>query len=107
MAHTFEELKGKSVDELREIAKDIEHEAVQGYTQLNKEHLLEAICKALDMDMHEHHEVVGIDKTAAKAKISELKKARQEALESNDAKKLKITRRRIHRLKRKIRNAMV
>jgi len=45
MAYTHNELKHKTVDELRDIAKDIEHDAVQGYTQLNKEHLVVAICQ--------------------------------------------------------------
>ena len=43
MAHTYEELKTKTVAELREIAKGLDHEAVQGYTQLNKEHLPAAV----------------------------------------------------------------
>ena len=38
MAHTFPELKSKPLAELREIAAGIEHEAVKGYTQLNKDH---------------------------------------------------------------------
>ena len=50
MAHTYEELKKKTIAELRDIAKDIQHEAVQGYTQLNKDHLLPALCKALGID---------------------------------------------------------
>ena len=33
---TFEQLRHKTLAELREMAKGIEHEAVQGYTQLNK-----------------------------------------------------------------------
>ena len=70
MPYTFEELKRKNVAQLREIAAGIEHDAVKGYTQLNKEHLLEAICKALDLDMHVHHEVVGLDKTKIKSEIS-------------------------------------
>jgi hypothetical protein len=107
MEHTFEELKGKTVAELREIASGIEHEAVKGYTQLNKEHLLEALCKALNIEMYVHHEVVGIDKTPIKAKIKELKKKRDEALSANDYEQLKIIRRRIHRLKRTLRKAMV
>ena len=37
MDHTFEELKKKTVAELREIAAGIGDEAVKGYTQLNKE----------------------------------------------------------------------
>jgi hypothetical protein len=36
---SFEELKHKTVAQLREIAAGIEHDAVKGYTQLNKEHL--------------------------------------------------------------------
>ena len=36
MAHTFEELKKKTVEELREIAAGIQHEAVQGHTQMFK-----------------------------------------------------------------------
>ncbi|MBP1608559.1 MAG: hypothetical protein H6Q04_794, partial [Acidobacteria bacterium] len=49
MAHTYKELKEKTVAELREIASGIEHEAVKGYTQLNKEHLLVALCTALNL----------------------------------------------------------
>jgi hypothetical protein len=48
MAHTYEELKKKTIAELRDIAKDLQHKAVQGYTQLNKDHLLPALCKARD-----------------------------------------------------------
>ena len=54
MDYTFEQLKHKTVAELREIAKGIENEAVQGYTQMNKEHLVIAISKALGIK-HEHH----------------------------------------------------
>ena len=68
MAHTFPELKHKTLAELKEIAAAITP-AVAGYTQMNKDHLLEAICKALNIDMHVHHEVKGIDKPAVKAKI--------------------------------------
>src|SRR5713101_5092770 len=57
MAYTHHELKHKTLAELRDIAKDIEHDAIQGYTQLNKEHLVVALCKALNIDMHEHHQV--------------------------------------------------
>ena len=50
MAYTFDQLKGMTVAQLREIAAGIEHEAVKGYTQLNKEHLLTALCTALNID---------------------------------------------------------
>ena len=47
MAYTFHELRGKTIDELREIAKGVENQdAAQGYSQLNKEHLIPALCKA-------------------------------------------------------------
>lgn len=106
MDYTFEQLKHKTVVELREIARGIEHEAVQGYTQLNKEHLLVAISKALGIK-HEHHEVVGVDKASIKARIRELKKKRDEALSAHDRGQLKIVRRTIHRLKRRIHKATV
>lgn len=106
MEYTFEQLKHKTVAELREIAKGIEHEAVQGYTQLNKEHLIVAISKALGIK-HEHHEVVGVDKASIKARIRELKKKREEALAAHDHAQLKVVRRTIHRLKRQIHRATV
>ncbi len=106
MAYTFEELKHKTVVELREIAKGIEHDAVQGYTQMNKEHLLVAISKAIGIT-HEHHEVVGVDKASIKARIRELKKKRDEALSAHNHDELKVVRRTIHRLKRQIHKATV
>jgi DNA-binding IclR family transcriptional regulator len=96
MAHTYHELKAMTVGQLREMAKGIEHEAVKGYTQLNKEHLLVAICKALNIATHEHHEVVGLDKTGIKAKIRSLRKLRDDALEAHDSVKLRAIRRHIH-----------
>jgi hypothetical protein len=107
MAHTYEELHKKTVAELREIAKGIEHEAVKGYTQLNKEHLLHALCKALGIEAHAHIVVVGIDKASLKARIRSLKGKRGAAVEARDAKQLKAIRRRIHSLKRKMHKAMV
>jgi hypothetical protein len=106
MAHTFEELKHKTVAELREMAKGIEHEAVQGYTQMNKEHILVALAKALGIQ-HEHHDVVGVDKAAIKARIRQLKVTRQAALAAHDHAQLKTVRRNIHRLKRQIHKATV
>ena len=38
MAHTYHELKLMTVQELREIAKDVPHDAVQGFSQMNKDH---------------------------------------------------------------------
>jgi hypothetical protein len=106
MAFTYEELKHKTVAELRDIAKGIEHEAVQGYTQLNKEHLLIAISKALGIQ-HEHHDVVGVDKASIKARIRELKTQREAAIAAHDRVQLKTVRRTMHRLKRQIHKATV
>ena len=104
MAYTFHELKGKTIQELRDIAKGVEqHDAVQGYSQMNKDHLLPALCKALGVPIHEHHDVVGIDKPAIKAKMRELRKKRDEARDSGDHTVLKAVRRQIHGLNRQIR----
>ncbi|MEW6357344.1 MAG: hypothetical protein AB1696_13520 [Planctomycetota bacterium] len=107
MAHTYEELKKKTVEELREIAAGLQHEAVQGHTQMNKEHLLPALCTALGIDMHAHHEVKGVDKAKIKTQIKEAKQKRDEALSAKDHAKLKHIRRQIHSLKRRIRKATV
>jgi hypothetical protein len=96
------DLKEKTIDELREIAKSVEnHDAVQGYSQMNKQHLLPALAKALGI--HDHHDVAGIDKVAIKKKMRELKLQRDAAIEAHDGDKLKSIRRHIHSLNRQIR----
>jgi hypothetical protein len=107
MMHTYEELKHKTVVELREIAKGIEHEAVEGATQMNKDHLLKALCTALGLDMHAHHHAVGIDKAAVKARIRDLQKKRDAILTSSDKNDLPGVLRHIHALKRQIRRHTV
>lgn len=108
MSYSFEELKKKTIDDLRDIAKGLEHEAVHGYTQMNKEHLLPAICRALGIDAHvHHHAVTGFNKADLKAKIHRLKVDRESALQAHDHGRLKQVRREIHRLKRRIRAATV
>jgi hypothetical protein len=103
MAYTYEELKGKTVAELREIAKETAHESLQGAMQMNKDHLLPVLCTVLGIDTHAHHQATGIDKTALKAKMRELKKQRDAALESHDHATLKAVRRHIHHLNHQIR----
>jgi hypothetical protein len=107
MAYTFEELRTKTVAQLRDIAAELGDEAVKGYSQLNKEHLLAAICKTLNIDMHVHHHVEGINKAELKSQIKELKKQRDEALAAHDHDKLKSVRRQIHHLNRRIKRATV
>jgi hypothetical protein len=108
MAHTYEELKKKTIDELREIAKGIDNEAVKGYTQMNKEHLLPAVCKALGVDTHVHHHTAGsgasAEKSGLKAKLRQLKSERDKALQAHDHAQLKAVRRQMHRVNRKLRS---
>ncbi len=107
MEHTYHDLREMTVAQLREVAGTLEHEAVQGYTQLNKEPLLLAVCQALGIDAHEHHEALGIDKAKIKADIRKLKVDRQAALEAKDHQELKKIRREIRGLKRKIRKSLI
>ena len=103
MTMTYEELRGKTLAELREIAKAIVHDAVQGYSQMNKEHLLPAMCQALGIDTREHHEATGIDKAGIKLKIRELKRQRDEALAQANHALVRDVRRHIHHLNHQIR----
>jgi len=105
MDYTYDQLKKKTVVELREIAAGIEHEAVKGYTQLNKEHLLVALCNALNIDTHGHHKSAApeIDKAGIKAQFKELKAKRDAALEAHDHAQLKAVRRQMHEVRRSLR----
>jgi hypothetical protein len=73
--------------------------------QLNKEHLLAALCKAFNLDMHVHHAAKStvIDKSAVKQRIRELKTKRGTALQGHDFSQLHAIRHEIHELKRSLR----
>ena len=105
MAYTYDRLRGMTVAQLREIAAGIQHEAVQGYTQLNKEHLLAALAKALNIDTHTRHKLAGVDKAGVKLQMKELKKKRDAALGTHDHAELKHVRRQLHSLRRSLRRA--
>jgi hypothetical protein len=107
MTYTIQELSRKTVEELRSIAKGIEHDAVKGFTQMNKEHLVPALCKALGIDTHVHHHVEGIDKAGLKLKMRILKGELEKAIEAGDPVRLRALRRTRHRLNRRIRAHMV
>lgn len=107
MEHTYETLHSMTVAQLREIAEQIEHDAVHGFSTMHKQELLPKLCEALGIEAHEHHEVVGIDKRKIKARIRELKSERDAALEAGDSRELKKIRRRIHRLKHELRKHTV
>jgi hypothetical protein len=107
MSYTYDQLKGMTVAQLREIAAGLQHDAVQGYTQLNKEHLLDALCKALNIDTHTRHKlnIKSTDKAGVKAEMKALHKKRDAALEAHDHKQLKAVRRQLHSLRRSLRKA--
>jgi hypothetical protein len=107
MAYTYDELHTKTVAQLRQIAKAEEHDALRGYSTMHKAELVHALCQVFHLDEHVHHEVVGVDKGKIKAKIRELKKQRDAALEAHDSAQLKHARKRIKRLKRQVRRATV
>ena len=103
MAHTYESLKKMTLADLREIAKDLKHDAVQGYTQLNKDHLLPAVCTALGIDAHAHHAAHGEDKAKTRATMKDLRAKRKQAIEAGDHEALKAIRRYYHRLNHSLR----
>jgi hypothetical protein len=105
MAHTFEELKGMTVAQLRDIAKDVQDEALQGFMTMHKDHLLPALCKALKIEGHAHHIARLADKAKVKVQIRELKKQRDAAVAAHDKKKLSELRPLLHALRRKLRKA--
>jgi hypothetical protein len=105
MSYTYEQLSKMTVAQLREIAHGIEHEAVKGSTTMHKEKLLPALCKALGIEAHAHHTVVGLNKVQIKEEIRALKMKKVEALTAKDSKGFKQILRRIHHLKRAIRKA--
>lgn len=107
MAYTYDELHKKTVAQLRELAKAEDHELLRGYSTMHKADLLHALCEVFGVDEHVHHDVVGLDKGRLRAKIRELKRQREIALEANDTAQLKHVRKRIKRIKRKIRQATV
>lgn len=106
MPYTFEQLSEMTVAQLREIAKGIEHEAVQGSATMHKEKLLPAICHALGLESHKRHVAIGINKAQVKVAIRALKRKRDEALTAKDKIHLRETRKELHQLKNKLRRAI-
>ena len=107
MTHTYEELHGMTVAHLRDVAKETEHDAISGYSTMHKEELLPHLCHALGIEDHEHHEVVGIDKREIKDEIQVLKEVRDTALAAGDPGEYRAAIKKIRRLKRTLRRAMV
>ena len=105
MEHSYEELKKMTVAQLRDLASTLDHEAVQGYTQLNKEHLLPAICKALGIEGYEHHPAANAEKAMIKSKMRELKAAADKARLAGDHEKMHELRRAHHHLNHALRTS--
>ncbi|RQW09297.1 hypothetical protein EH222_04145 [candidate division KSB1 bacterium] len=105
MDYTWEQLHKMRVSDLRDIAQTLNHPELQGFSTMHKEQLVPALCHALGIEDHAHHEVVGLNKTQIKQKIRGLKKERDEAITAKDKDKLKAVRREIHHLKVKLRKA--
>jgi len=105
MAHTYEELRKKTIAELRELAGTLQDDAVQGYTQMNKDHLLPALCAALGIDAHEHHAAALAQKDALKQDLSELREARDKAMSDGDHPALQSLRRQYHHLNHQLRRS--
>lgn len=106
MAHTFEELQKMTAVQLRQIADGIEDERLKGHSTMHKEQLLPLLCKSLEIEIPHHHSVEN-NKTELKTKIHALKAERAAAIEKKDYEKLASVRDEIHKLKRKMRKAMV
>ncbi len=120
MSHTAEDLEAKTVADLREIAKGIEHEAVTGYSSMKKSDLIAAILAATGgasaaptaaapkpkaANKKSAPLPTGDDKASLKAQVRALKAQRDAAEQAHDSVELKKVRRHIHKLKRKIRKA--
>lgn len=105
MPHTYDELRKMTLADLRSVAKELQHEDVQGYTQMNKEHLLPAVCRALGLEAHEHHAAGGEAKLATRARLHELRTLRAQAIEAHDHDRLKSIRREYHHLNHTLRDA--
>ena len=111
MSYTYDDLKAMTIADLREIARGLQP-ALQGYTQMNQEHLLPALCAALGVDTHHHHRHAHrhhhgahqvFDKPTMKATLRTLKTERARALDAHDGHALHDIRRRIHALKHRLR----
>ncbi len=98
--YKYEQLKDMKVTELRDIAKDVTP-AIEGYTTMHKDHLLPALCKALNI--HIHHAAQGTEKTRIKGLIRKIKTRRDEAMAKKDLKQQALAREQIHTLKRRLR----
>jgi hypothetical protein len=100
-SHTYEQLKGMVVAELREIAQGIKDDALEGYSTLHKEQLLPLLCKVLKIPMH--HTAAGVEKIRLKMAIHKIQARHSQASTKKDQARGAMDRRMIHSLKRRLR----
>ena len=98
----YHELEKQTVGKLREMAG--EHDDLVGVTGMSKQKLVDALAGKLGIEIP-HKVVVGIDKSAIKGRIKDLKKVRDEAIAAKDYERLKRTRKTLHRLRHQLRRA--
>ena len=103
MAYTYEQLNKMTVAELRKIADGIDHEAIHGHATMHKEKLVPALCTALGIEGHVHHQAKISGKSSLKLEIRNLKKKRSAAVASKDYTQLRDIRQHIHDIKVKLR----
>jgi len=99
--YTYEQLKGMTVAELRDIAKGIQDPALEGYSTWHKEHLLPELCKVLHIPMH--HVAAGQEKLRLKTAIRGAKARRDEPSARNNLAGQAFARQIIHAAKRRLR----
>ena len=135
-SYDAETLSKKTVAELREIAKQHEHDALSGYQKMKKAELVEALGSALGSEpagAPEGADVAPAEAQASppeaapaapvkapppppgertgkqrlKGQIKQLKVQRDAAVAAHETEQLRLVRRKIHRLKRRIRREVV
>lgn len=93
-----------TADKLREQLA-AEYPDVTGVSAMKKDKLVEILCTKLGIDRHAHA-AAGIDKTAIKQSIRQLKKERDAAFGSKDSKKLTEIHHAIHKQRHLLRRAV-
>jgi hypothetical protein len=105
MEHTLDDLKKKTVEELREIAGAIEDNKIADYETLEKDDLVKSLTTALGLEAKPKTPAAPSEKAKIKTQIQALKTKRAAAVEAHDGKQLKWMRLNIRRLKQKMRRA--
>jgi hypothetical protein len=91
-----------TIGRLREMAQEFND--LEGVTGMSKEKLVDVLARKKGIEIP-HKVVVGVDKGTMKARIRELKKTRDAALDAKDHEQLRRTRRKLHRLRHQLRRA--